>query len=1050
MALNKNTSILHSLRRIPRRRIGYALLLILFIIGVAKSWVPTPANAGTTAATPLNKGFTMVATGNNFSCGISKANSLAYCWGKGQYGRLGTGNNNDAALPTPVSTAGVLAGKTIKFIDAGYNMACVIASDDQVYCWGGNGSGELGNNTTTDSNIPVAVVTTGVLSGKTVKQLTVGHLHPCVIASDNLAYCWGNNQGGQLGNNSTTASSVPVAVNTAGVLAGKTILKIASANFGNVLLQYHSSTCAIANDNKAYCWGRNSNGQLGNNSTTQSNVPVAVNTAGVLAGRTVTDISLGWYNTCAIADGLAFCWGLNTNGALGDASTTQRTTPVAVNTAGVLSGKTLTTITSGGYNNSCVLDTAGQAYCWGTNTFGELGNSGTGNSNVPVAVTMSGWLNGKTISQITTNGDGTSGQLAAHTCVVTTDFKGYCWGLNVNSQLGTKQIASGTGMQSTVAVPIYVENAPFSDTPWRTYANADSATPGAPIGATGAVGYIGTGAFRVRMGIRGTEMIYAITSGHDFSCGLASDGMAYCWGDNTNGQLGDGTNQASSVPVPVNTSGVLSGKTIKAISAGDTSACAIASDNLAYCWGLGTNGQLGNNGTASSNVPVAVDTTGVLATRTITSLSVGGSTVCAIANNNLGYCWGLGTSGQLGNAGNASSSVAVAVSTAGVLNAKTLKAIDVGGTHVCAIASDNLGYCWGEGTSGQLGNAGNAASNVAVAVTVTGTAMAGTTLKSISSGGTHTCVIASNSLGYCWGLGTSGQLGNNGSATSNVAVAVNTAGVLSGKTLKVISSGDAHSCTEASDSLAYCWGDDTYGQLGNGASGSSLVPGAVDTSGALAGQTISSIVASHGQYTCALADNLQMYCWGDDTYGQLGNKATTGTPYQTPQMVAVDTMNGPVIGAGLNSYKLQFAQRSAATCSAQITGYADVTGATAIAFKDNASVANGAAISSTANDPVAAANESMQTYQEAVGPFTNVNDITSGQTGMWDFSLTSATAPADTNYCLRIVYSDGTLLEVNTNYAAIITSVPVTGPTLDQQLRGGQGVVGGTKYQLSW
>ena len=202
-----------------------------------------------------------------------------------------------------------------------------------------------------------------------------GYNHTCAIDSNAKAYCWGYNNYGQLGNNSTTDSSVPVAVNTSGVLSGKTLVAIYSGG-------YH--TCVLDSDGKVYCWGENNYGQLGNNSTTSSTVPVAVNTSGVLSGKVLTNISVGYAYTCAIdSTGKAYCWGLNEFGRLGDNTETQRNVPVAVYDAGVLSGKTLVAV-SAGDAHGCVIDSNGGTYCWGNNYNGQLGGNSNTNSYVPV------------------------------------------------------------------------------------------------------------------------------------------------------------------------------------------------------------------------------------------------------------------------------------------------------------------------------------------------------------------------------------------------------------------------------------------------------------------------------------------------------------------------------------------------------------------------------------------------------------------------------------------------------------------------------------------
>ena len=195
----------------------------------------------------------------------------------------------------------MLGGRTLTAISAGGNHTCAIA-DGKAYCWGWNDYGQLGNNTTNDSTAPVAVYTTRPLAGKTITAISAGQGHSCAVADGN-AYCWGSNNIGQLGTGTTSSSSCSVPVDTSGELAGKTVTFISAG---------YDHTCVVA-DGKAYCWN-NSYGQLGNNSTTDSTVPVPVNTTRPLAGRTVTAISAWTFHTCTVADGNAYCWGSNNSG----------------------------------------------------------------------------------------------------------------------------------------------------------------------------------------------------------------------------------------------------------------------------------------------------------------------------------------------------------------------------------------------------------------------------------------------------------------------------------------------------------------------------------------------------------------------------------------------------------------------------------------------------------------------------------------------------------------------------------------------------------------
>jgi Fibronectin type III domain/Regulator of chromosome condensation (RCC1) repeat len=271
----------------------------------------------------------------------------------------------------------VLSGVTLTQIAAGSDSACGLSSTGAAYCWGGNGDGELGNSSTTGSEVPVAVTTSGVLSGVTLTQIDIGTEFACALSTAAAAYCWGNNGNGELGNSSTTGSDVAVAVTTSGALSGVYLDGITA---GSV------STCALGSAGAAYCWGDGASGRLGNGSTSSQDAPVAVTTSGVLSGVTLTQITAGTAYGCVLGStGAAYCWGLASSGQLGDNSTSQTSTAVAVYTSGVLSGVALAQINAGA-THTCALDTTGAAYCWGDNTGGDLGNNSTTQSNVAVVV----------------------------------------------------------------------------------------------------------------------------------------------------------------------------------------------------------------------------------------------------------------------------------------------------------------------------------------------------------------------------------------------------------------------------------------------------------------------------------------------------------------------------------------------------------------------------------------------------------------------------------------------------------------------------------------
>ena len=242
---------------------------------------------------------------------------------------------------------------------------------------------------------------------------------------------------------------------------------------------------------------------------------------------------------------------------------------------------------------------------------------------------------------------------------------------------------------------------------YRLYQSSSSATPGAQLAADNTAATLpqAGASFRVRVGVENKEDLMLakhIIGGFGYVCAVALDGRVYCWGSNSNGKIGSGNTSSALVPSAVKISGALVGKVIKQIepsSAGNHS-CVIASDDKAYCWGHNGFGQLGNNNTVNSLNPVAVDTAGVLASKTIKQIASGGISSCVIASDDKAYCWGSNNFGQLGNGNLKNSSTPTPVSTTGVLAGKTIKQITAGNSYFCVIASDDKAYCWGGGRRG--------------------------------------------------------------------------------------------------------------------------------------------------------------------------------------------------------------------------------------------------------------------------------------------------------------------------------------------------------------
>jgi alpha-tubulin suppressor-like RCC1 family protein len=330
------------------------------------------------ASVPARFAFTSVSPGLRHSCGIGN-DTKAYCWGGGGFARsLGDGTTAQRSAPVPVlNPTGAPAGFTFTSVLAGHKHSCGMGSDGKVYCWGDNSHGDLGDGTNTHRTIPVPVVNpTGTPVGFAFTSVSLTAVTTCGIGNDSKAYCWGYNIEGAIGDGTMTNRTRPVPIsNPAGAPVGFNFTKI-DPGF------WH--TCGIGNDGKAYCWGRNAFGQLGNNSFTRSLIPVPVsNPTGAPVGFVFTSVVASGEHTCGMGnDGKAYCWG--GSGVNGTASSSSVPVPIS-NPAGAPVGFAFTSLEAWWWH-ACAKGNDGRTYCWGLNNYGQLGDGTTTDRLTPVPV----------------------------------------------------------------------------------------------------------------------------------------------------------------------------------------------------------------------------------------------------------------------------------------------------------------------------------------------------------------------------------------------------------------------------------------------------------------------------------------------------------------------------------------------------------------------------------------------------------------------------------------------------------------------------------------
>ena len=826
-------------------------LLVALSIAALTFVFGTPEHSALTNTPLLLEGALSIEAGGSHTCALLSTGGVK-CWGYNNSGQIGdntSGNYNNR--PTPVEVSGLTSG--VAQITAGAAHTCALLSTGGVKCWGDNNYGQIGDNSFSNDRLtPVEV--SGFTIG--VAQITAGANHTCALLSSGGVKCWGANWAGQIGDNTDHYYSSPTPVEVSGLAIDVTQITAGARH-----------TCALLSTGGVKCWGDNYYGQLGDNTSgTNNNRLTPVEVAGLTSG--VTQITAGDNHTCALlSTGGVKCWGYNNSGQIGDNTSgneNNRHTPVEV------SGLTrdVAQITAGA-NHTCALLSSGGVKCWGANWAGQIGDNTDHYYSSPTPVEVSGLA--IDVTQITAG--------ARHTCALLSTGGVKCWGDNYYGQLGDN--TSGT--------------------------NKNRLSPVEVAGLTSGV----------------TQ----ITAGGYHTCALLNTGGVKCWGDNEHGQIGDnisGTNRFTPVDVsgltigvaqitaggshtcallstggvkcwggqtrtPMEVSGLTSG--VAQITAGGSHTCALLSTGGVKCWGDNEHGQIGDN-ISGTNRFTPVDISGL--TIGAAQITAGGYHTCALLSTGGVKCWGHYESGQIGV--NTSFDRLIPVDVSGL--ASDVAQITAGASHTCALLKTGGIKCWGYNTSGQLGD--NTNSNRLTPVNVSGLASG---VAQITAGANHTCALLSSGGVKCWGENISGQIGDNAAGSKKNRLApVNVSGLTSG--VAQITAGTAHTCALLSTGGVKCWGHNKHGQIGDNTHSNRRTP--VSVSGLAIGVTQ---ITAGAEHTCALLSTGGVKCWGGNNFGQLGDN-----------MDYYDSRLAPVNVSGLAIGVTQITAGGYHTCALLSTG----------------------------------------------------------------------------------------------------------------------------------
>lgn len=552
--------------------------------------------------------------------------------------------------------------------------------------------------------------------------------------------------------------------------------------------------CAVLDDGGVECWGDNSNGELGVTPPTDSPTPVR---ADLPSDWYAVSVAVGEHHSCALlADGGVGCWGQDLGGQLGSGAGYQGPGPVRVQLPTHRSAVALST----GFTGTCAVLDDGTVACWGFQSFGELGQTSNGIYDTPQTVMMPA---GEAAVDISVG--------ITHTCAVLDTGAVTCWGDNTWGQFGngTTTPSITTGSAST---PVLLE-----------------------------------------AGVRALS----VAASNNFTCAVSERGRVYCWGDNRDGRLGDGTTTSRATPAQISPTPA---RQVVEVVTGDVHACARMDDGSVSCWGENFYGQVGDGTTDRRVSPVAISFP-----EPVVALASGNVTTCAALADHTTTCWGRNDHGQVGDGTTSDRTSPVAPRSFD--SGTRVVAVAPGGNHTCLLNSEGLVWCWGQNLYGQLGQGFTSTRELQPAdpVTLPSPGRA----KAITSGVDHTCALLVDGRVSCWGSNSSGQLGVGAAGNrSTPSAPINLQG--SGRA-KAISAGGSHTCALHTDGSIACWGYNLYGQLGDtGNTNQFATHDVVNLPGG-----VSAIAVTTGlDHSCALLATGAMACWGRNGDGQVGDATT--------------------------------------------------------------------------------------------------------------------------------------------------------------------------------
>ena len=582
-----------------------------------------------------------VSSGVDHTCGVREDSTL-WCWGSGDDGRLGLGDESERDTPQQVG-----GDADWKRVSSGRHHTCGVREDSTLWCWGRNGAGQLGVGDETNRDTPHQVA-----ADTNWESVSSGDWHTCGVQEDSTLWCWGLNTSGQLGVGDEMDRDTPQQV------GDDTEWESVSAS--------GTHTCGVREEGTLWCWGSGLTGRLGLGDETSRDAPEQVGD-----DTNWESVSSSSSHTCGMrSDGTLWCWGAGLYGRLGLGDESSRDTPQQVG------DNANWEIASAGGQHTCGVREDSTLWCWGRNFSSLLGLGVTsGSKSKPQSMDSS--QNFRTIAAGVTHGCGTGA-----------DGTLWCWGSNQYGELGLGEDISGRDTPQQVG----------EDTDWESVSAGGWQSCGVRDDGTlwcwgrnwdGQLG-VGDESDRDTPTQVGEDTDWeSVSSGITHACGVREDSTLWCWGRGNDGRLGLGDESDRDTPQQVGDDADW-----KSVSSGEGHTCGVQDDGTLWCWGAGLFGRLGQGDDESNRdtpTQVAQDTDWK-------SVSSGAFHTCGVRQDSTLWCWGSGLGGRLGLGDESDRNTPQQVE-----DDTEWESVSAGGAHTCGVRQDSTLWCWGIGSSGRLG-----------------------------------------------------------------------------------------------------------------------------------------------------------------------------------------------------------------------------------------------------------------------------------------------------------------------------------------------------------